>query len=86
MDKQIRDRISRPTDTKGVIPGSTPVISFGDFTKASVVSLSINPSSKEFLKGKGLLPPNEKRLGTDVVGTLIPTEIHTPGLMIWNQF
>lgn len=69
MDKQIRDRISRPTDTKGVIPGSTPVISFGDFTKASVVSLSINPSSKEFLKGKGLLPANEKRLvDRDVLG------------------
>jgi len=62
MDKQIRDRIMRPTQVQGVIPGSTPVISFGDFTKAKLVSLSINPSSKEFLKGKNLLPLSQKRL------------------------
>ena len=69
MDEQIRDRILRPTQIKCVIPGSTPVISFGDFTNARIASLSINPSSKEFLKGKDLLPLNQKRLvDRDVLG------------------
>lgn len=62
MDELIRDRILRPTQIACVIPGSTPVISFGDFTNARIASLSINPSSKEFLKGRSLLPFEEKRL------------------------
>jgi hypothetical protein len=62
MDNQLLQRIRRPSNVPGVIPGSTPVVSFGDFTSARVVTLSINPSSKEFLKGKKLLPMGEKRL------------------------
>jgi hypothetical protein len=62
MDNQLLQRIRRPSSIPGVIPGSTPVVSFGDFTNARIVTLSINPSSKEFLKGKKLLPMGEKRL------------------------
>jgi hypothetical protein len=62
MDNQLLQRITRPSSISGVIPGSTPVVSFGDFTSAKIVTLSINPSSKEFLKGKKLLPIGEKRL------------------------
>lgn len=62
MDKELLARILRAPRLPQVIPGSTPVVSFGDFTTSEIVSLSINPSSKEFLKGKDLLPFGQKRL------------------------
>jgi hypothetical protein len=62
MDNQVLQRIKRHSNISGVIPGSTPVVSFGDFTRARIVTLSINPSSKEFLKGRKLRPASEKRL------------------------
>ena len=52
----------------GVVRGSTPVVSFGDFTQAKVATLGINPSSKEFMDTSGtgttnqLLPEGKKRL------------------------
>lgn len=46
----------------GVIPQTTPVISFGDFTKARVATLGINPSSREFLSGGKLIQGSKKRL------------------------
>ena len=59
--------MSRPRDCD-VVFGSTPVVSFGDFTKAKVATIGINPSSAEFM-GKsasatlnGLLPEGKKRL------------------------
>lgn len=42
--------------------GSTAVPSFGDFTKSNIATLSINPSSKEFVSGKNILPTGKKRL------------------------
>lgn len=51
-----------------VVRGSTPVVSFGDFTKAKVATLGINPSSKEFMDTSAagttneLLPEEKKRL------------------------
>jgi hypothetical protein len=62
MDNQILGRILRPSNSKTLIPGSTPVISFGDFTTASLASLSINPSSREFLQGSQLIKQPMKRL------------------------
>ena len=59
--------MSKPRDC-GVIRGSTPVVSFGDFTKARVATLGINPSSREFKDSSsagttnGLLPEGKKRL------------------------
>jgi len=52
----------------GVVRGSTPVVSFGDFTKAKVATIGINPSSKEFMDTSSsgttneLLPDEKKRL------------------------
>ena len=46
----------------GVIPFTTPVVSFGDFTTARIATLGINPSSNEFLAGGNLLPLGKKRL------------------------
>lgn len=62
MDLRIRERILRAPLSSSVVPGSTPVISFGDFTAASLATVSINPSSREFLQGKRLLPTGQKRL------------------------
>ena len=51
-----------------VVWGSTPVVSFGDFTKAKVATLGINPSSREFMDTSSsgtsneLLPEGKKRL------------------------
>ena len=46
-----------------VIPGSTPVVSFGD-PCARVATLSINPSSIEFMRRGSLLAGSERRLAT----------------------
>jgi hypothetical protein len=59
--------MSRPRDCD-VVYGSTPVVSFGDFTKAKVATIGINPSSLEFMDrsasatSNGLLPEGKKRL------------------------
>lgn len=48
-----------------LIPGSTPVVSFGNPVTADVVTIGINPSSKEFLvngAGTPLLARSKKRL------------------------
>ena len=59
--------MSPPRDC-GVVYGSTPVVSFGDFTKAKVATIGINPSSLEFMDksasgtSNSLLPEGKKRL------------------------
>jgi len=51
-----------------VVYGSTPVVSFGDFTKATIATIGINPSSQEFQDTSNsgttneLLPKGKKRL------------------------
>jgi hypothetical protein len=62
MHSEILNRILRTEPEKYLVPGSTPVISFGDFTTSDLLTLSINPSSKEFQKGSKLLPVGSKRL------------------------
>lgn len=52
----------QPPKGIGIIPGSTPVISFGDFTTARVATLGINPSSREFLSNGKLITSSKKRL------------------------
>lgn len=48
-----------------VVAGSTPVVAFGDPVAASVATLGINPSGREFLDGAGgLLGGRERRLAT----------------------
>lgn len=46
-----------------IVPGSTPVISFGDPSRARIVTIGINPSSVEFEgKGETLLSEQNRRL------------------------
>jgi len=55
----------RPPEACGVISGSTPVVSFGDASRARVATIGINPSEVEFLDRKGsLLSETERRLAT----------------------
>jgi hypothetical protein len=54
-----------PPDSAGVVPGSTPVVAFGDPARARVATLGINPSRNEFLDGDGhLLDGSRRRLAT----------------------
>jgi hypothetical protein len=66
MDKHILERIkSRYPLSDIVVKQSTPVLSFGDFQKAEVFTLGINPSNLEFEDNKGeLLKNNLRRLHT----------------------
>jgi hypothetical protein len=46
----IKKRIDRPTPTDAcVVLESTPVVSFGDASKARVATLGLNPSRREFI-------------------------------------
>lgn len=62
IENQILQRIIKVPSSSAVILGSTPVISFGDFTTSSFATLSINPSSREFLQGSKLISAPKKRL------------------------
>lgn len=47
-----------------IVASSTPVISFGDFRSASVATLGINPSNREFEINGRLLTGESRRLST----------------------
>jgi hypothetical protein len=62
----VAERIRRPTPAGlSVLPGSLPVVSFGDPNVATVATLSLNPSWLEFQSASGawLLGP-ERRLAS----------------------
>ena len=50
IERRIRSPI--PKGCK-VVPDSTPVVAFGDPTKAKIATLGINPSKQEFLDQEG---------------------------------
>src|SRR5688500_4061408 len=63
-------------DNAFVVAGSTPVISFGDFTAATIATLGLNPSRNEFLAGDATELDGELRrlettasLGVDSLAT-----------------
>jgi len=66
--------MTQPVDC-GVIPKSTPVVSFGNFTTAKVATLGINPSSAEFMSAGKLLTGENKRLSDEEFGPFNPTDI-----------
>lgn len=68
MQEQVLNRILQKPVVDAVIPGSTPVISFGDFTKARVATLGINPSSVEFLSGKSLIQDKKRLCDYETLG------------------
>jgi len=61
----------------GVLPGSLPVVSFGDPGSAVVATVSLNPSSPEFLTKAGeWLPDAERRLASlHSLGAKDPVEL-----------
>jgi hypothetical protein len=64
----IEDRIRRPPPpNSSVVPGSTPVLSFGDAQRATVATLGLNPSRVEFLDRHGNeLTGDSRRLATHI--------------------
>ncbi len=65
----------KPPVDCGVIPRTTPVVSFGDFTKAKIATLGINPSSAEFMSDGKLLVGENKRLSDEELSPFNPTDI-----------
>jgi hypothetical protein len=62
IPRYIEDRIRRlPPANSGIIPGSTPVVSFGNVQVARVATLGINPSRVEFLDSDDVLLEGSKR-------------------------
>jgi hypothetical protein len=61
----LEERIRQPAPSgSSVVPGSTPVIAFGDPTAARVATLGLNPSRVEFLSRGGVLLHADRRLET----------------------
>jgi len=62
MEDEILNRIRSPYPNGDlVVDQSTPVLSFGDFQRAGIFTLGINPSNLEFLDSKGGLLKNQLR-------------------------
>ena len=77
LEKLTLERIAamtQPVDC-GVIPRTTPVVSFGDFTTAKIATLGINPSSAEFMSAGKLLVGENKRLSDEEFAPFNPTDI-----------
>ena len=53
-----------PPEQSSVAPGSTPVVAFGDPTRAEIATLGINPSAREFVEDGRLLTGDHRRLAT----------------------
>jgi hypothetical protein len=66
LPEYIEARIRRPAPSNSaVVPGSTPVVSFGDAQRATVATLGLNPSRVEFLDRNGHeLTGDSRRLAT----------------------
>jgi hypothetical protein len=77
LEKLTLEKITAMTKPAGcgVIPMTTPVISFGDFTTAKIATLGINPSAKEFTSGGKLLTGENKRLSDEEFQPFNPTDI-----------
>jgi hypothetical protein len=66
----------RPPQGINIVPGSTPVVAFGDFRTASVATLGLNPSSVEFLDhDRAELTDGKRRLET--LGSLGVSDLET---------
>src|SRR5437588_6179166 len=76
-------RLRRPVpENLFVVPHSTPVVAFGDFFRAEIATLGLNPSRREFLDLSGdLLLPALKRfettmsLGLESLGSASPASL-----------
>ena len=76
LPSYVEDRLRRPVpDGVPVVPFSTPVLSFGPVRTASVATLGLNPSLKEFWGNGHLLAGRERRLA-DLQHLGKPTLVH----------
>lgn len=66
IQPEVEARVRRaPPHGAGVLEGSLPVAAFGDPGAAAVATVSLNPSSREFLtRGGEWLPDRKRRLAT----------------------
>jgi len=65
-----------PPATAPVVPGSTPVVAFGDPATAEVATLGINPSRVEFVEDGSMLSGDRRRLSTlDSLGVASLTDL-----------
>ena len=65
IPKYIEERIRRATPADShVVPGSTPVVSFGNASIATVATLGLNPSRVEFYRNGHELVGESRRLAT----------------------
>jgi hypothetical protein len=66
---QVEMAARQAPQVRQIVPGSTPVVSFGDPLRADVVTVGINPSSAEFCRGGVLRTGPQRRLATmDSIG------------------
>lgn len=84
----VEERIRRPMPANlAVVPGSTPVVSFGDFRKAKVATLGWNPSKNEFLERSGHeLDGDDRRLETwhSIGLSLLQNPRQDAAELVWN--
>jgi len=64
LARLLEQMIRREPPVSEVVAGSTPVVAFGDFTRARVATLGINPSAREFVENGQLLGSSQRRLAT----------------------
>jgi hypothetical protein len=62
----VEDRIRAPMPPGScIVPGSTPVVAFGNARQATIATIGLNPSRGEFLGSDGQeLPEHRRRLET----------------------
>ena len=81
LPRYLVDMVRREAPVAEVVPESTPVVAFGDPFAATVATLGINPSLREFLDGGQLLDGPSRRLATlrslraESLGTLTDTQV-----------
>ena len=66
IPEYVEGRLRRPPpEGCNIIPGSTPVVGFGDPRNAKVATIGLNPNRLEFLNAEGsLLRDDDQRLET----------------------
>ena len=58
------------------VEGATPVLSFGDYTKAQITTIGINPSSLEFVDKRGKILQGPLKRLTDLDALKLPLDKH----------
>jgi len=64
IPEYLKRMVCRPAPADEVVPCSTPVVAFGDPQVATVATLGLNPSGREFVEDGSLLSGSRRRLAT----------------------